>query len=101
MNSATIALTSEQKAIIAEKMGLVSDELVLTSLSSTQDVAQIEDIGENLFLAASKPFTVSKRIRVEPLDYCSNFLIGGYNSDGSTRLYSLVEEDELLASIRG
>lgn len=27
MNSATIALTSEQKAIIAEKMGLVSDEL--------------------------------------------------------------------------
>lgn len=55
MNSATIALTSEQKAIIAEKMGLVSDELVLTSLSSTQDVAQIEDIGENLFLAASKP----------------------------------------------
>lgn len=32
MNSATIALTSEQKAIIAEKMGLVSDELVLTSL---------------------------------------------------------------------
>ncbi len=29
------------------------------------------------------------------------FLIGGYNSDGSTRLYSLVEEDELLASIRG
>lgn len=59
MNSATIALTSEQKAIIAEKMGLVSDELVLTSLSSTQDVAQIEDIGENLFLAASKTFTVS------------------------------------------
>ena len=53
------ALTSEQKAIIAEKMGLVSDELVLTSLSSTQDVAQIEDIGENLFLAASKTFTVS------------------------------------------
>lgn len=38
---------------------------------------------------------------MEPLDYCSNFLIGGYNSDGSTRLYSLVEEDELLASIRG
>ena len=35
------------------------------------------------------------------MDYCSNFLIGGYNSDGSTRLYSLVEEDELLASIRG
>ena len=69
MNSATIALTSEQKAIIAEKMGLVSDELVLTSLSSTQDVAQIEDIGENLFLAASKTFTVSWRIRVEPLDY--------------------------------
>ena len=33
MNSATIALTSEQKAIIAEKMGLVSDELVLTSLT--------------------------------------------------------------------
>ena len=59
MNSATIALTSEQKAIIAEKMGLVSDELVLTSLSSTQDVAQIEDTGENLFLAASKTFTVS------------------------------------------
>ena len=59
MNSATIALTSEQKAIIAEKMGLVSDELVLTSLSSTQDVAQIEDIGENFFLAASKTFTVS------------------------------------------
>ena len=59
MNSATIALTSEQKAIIAEKMGLVSDELVLTSLSSTQDVAQIEDIVENLFLAASKTFTVS------------------------------------------
>ena len=59
MNSATIALTSEQKAIIAEKMGLVSDELVLTSLSSTQDVAQIEDIGENLFLAASKTFIVS------------------------------------------
>lgn len=59
MNSATIALTSEQKAIIAEKMGLVSDELVLTSLSSTQDVAQIEDIGENLFLVASKTFTVS------------------------------------------
>ena len=59
MNSATIALTSEQKAIIAEKMGLVSDELVLTSRSSTQDVAQIEDIGENLFLAASKTFTVS------------------------------------------
>ena len=40
-------------------MGLVSAELVLTSLSSTQDVAQIEDIGENLFLAASKTFTVS------------------------------------------
>lgn len=38
---------------------------------------------------------------MEPLDYCSNFLIGGYNPDGSTRLYSLVEEDELLASIRG
>lgn len=38
---------------------------------------------------------------MEPLDYCSNYLIGGYNSDGSTRLYSLVEEDELLASIRG
>ncbi|MDO5296188.1 MAG: hypothetical protein Q4F00_06035 [bacterium] len=59
MNSATIALTSEQKAIIAEKMGLVSDELILSSLSSTQDVAQIEDLGENLFLAASKTFTTS------------------------------------------
>lgn len=48
MNSATIALTSEQKAIIAEKMGLVSDELVLTSLSSTQDVPEAVKINDFL-----------------------------------------------------
>ena len=58
-NTATIVLTSEQKAIIAEKMGLISDELVLSTLSRETDVIQIEDLGENLFIAAGKTFTVS------------------------------------------
>lgn len=59
MNSATIVLTREQKAVIAEKMGLVSDELILSTLASTDDIVQIEDLGENLFLAASKTYTTS------------------------------------------
>lgn len=59
MKSATIVLTREQKAVIAEKMGLVSDELILSTLASTDDIAQIEDLGENLFLAANKTYTIS------------------------------------------
>lgn len=59
MKSATIVLTREQKAVIAEKMGLVSDELILSTLASTDDIVQIEDLGENLFLAANKTYTIS------------------------------------------
>ena len=59
MKSATIVLTREQKAVIAEKMGLVSDELILSTLASTDDIVQIEDLGENLFLAAGKTYTTS------------------------------------------
>ncbi len=59
MKSATIVLTREQKAVIAEKMGLVSDELILSTLASTDDIVQIEDLGENLFLAANKTYTTS------------------------------------------
>lgn len=50
METATIVLTREQKAEIAAKMGVISDEIVLSSISNSIKAAKIEDLGDNLFL---------------------------------------------------
>ena len=59
METATIVLTREQKAEIAEKMGLISDEIILSTVDKSVKVAKVEDLGENLLLASSRTFTVS------------------------------------------
>lgn len=59
METATIVLTREQKAEIAAKMGVISDEIVLSSISNSIKAAKIEDLGDNLFIAAGKTYTVS------------------------------------------
>lgn len=59
MKTATIVLTREQKAELAAKMGLITDEIILSSISNSMKVAKIEDLGDDLFLAAGKTYTVS------------------------------------------
>lgn len=59
METATIVLTREQKAEIAEKMGLISGEIILSAIDNSVKVAKVEDLGDNLFLAATRTFTVS------------------------------------------
>lgn len=59
MQTATIVLTREQKAEIAEKMGLISDEIILSTVDKSVKVAKVEDLGENLLLASGRTYTVS------------------------------------------
>lgn len=59
MSTATIVLTREQKAEIADKMGLISDEIILSTVDSSCKTTTVEDLGENIILAASRTYTTS------------------------------------------
>ena len=60
MSTATIVLTREQKAEIADKMGLISDEIILSTVDSSCKTTTVEDLGENIILAASRTYTTSQ-----------------------------------------
>lgn len=59
MSEFSIELTKEQRAKIAESMGIVCDELILSSLTSSEQETKISDLGENMILAMGKTHEIS------------------------------------------
>lgn len=59
MDGFSIELTKDQRAKIAESMGIVCDELILSSLTPIEQETRISDLGENMILAMGKTYEIS------------------------------------------